>query len=81
MYLRTVSFVYVPFTIRYAGIAWISLESGGNDWEVRVRVDLTTRADTGRINTSPTSAISPIVRLQYGCSHTIVIPGTVVLQS
>ena len=46
------------------------------DWEVRVRVDLTTRADTGRINTSPTSAISPIVRLQYGCSHTIVIPGS-----
>ena len=48
---------------------------GGGWWEVRVKVDLTLRADTGRINTSPVTAVLPIIRLQHGCSHTIQIPG------
>ena len=39
---------------------------------------LTTRADTGSINSSPVSAISPVVRLLHGCSHTIRIPGMLV---
>ena len=37
--------------------------------------NLTQREDTGRVNSSPVSAISPIVRLQHGCNHTIEIPG------
>ena len=49
--------------------------SGGGSWEVRVKGNLTQREDTGRINSSPVSAISPIVRLQHGCNHTIEIPG------
>lgn len=39
---------------------------------------LTTRTDTGSVNSSPVSAISPVVRLQHGCSHTIRIPGMLV---
>lgn len=37
--------------------------------------NLTQRTDTGRINTSPVSATSPIIQLQHGCNHTIEIPG------
>jgi len=40
-----------------------------------VKGNLTQRTDTGRINTSPVSATSPIIRLQHGCNHTIEIPG------
>ncbi|XP_033118170.1 uncharacterized protein LOC117117811 [Anneissia japonica] len=39
-------------------------------------VNLTRRQDTGRLNSSPLSSITPVVRLQYGCNHTLVIPVT-----
>lgn len=44
-------------------------------WELRVKGNLSRRADNGLINTSPISTMAPIVRLQHGCNHTIVIPG------
>ena len=59
---------------RYTGRAWIGLVTGGDNWEVRVKGNLTVRPDTGRINTSPVTAVSPILRLQHGCNHTIDIP-------
>ena len=59
---------------RYTGGDWIALVRGGGSWEVRVKGNLTVRPDTGRINTSPITAISPILRLQHGCNHTIDIP-------
>ena len=64
---------------RFTGGAWISLVTGGGSWELRVKGTLTTRADTGSVNSSPVSAISPVVRLLHGCSHTIRIPGRLVL--
>ena len=51
------------------------MRSGGSSWEVRVKGNLTQRTDNGLINSSPISTITPIIRLQYGCSQTIVIPG------
>lgn len=61
---------------RFAGNAWIStLAVGGGRWEVRVKGNLTTRADTGLINSSPICAIFPVVRLRQGHDHTIQIPG------
>lgn len=60
---------------RFTGCCWISLAAGGYRWELRVKGNLSQRADTGLINTSPVSAMSPVVRLQYGCNHTIQIPG------
>ena len=39
-------------------------------------VNLTVRNDTGRLNTSPVTTMTPIVRLKWGCNHTINIPGT-----
>jgi hypothetical protein len=62
--------------LSFSGGDWISLVTGGGSWEVRMYVNLTKRNDSGLINTSPTAAMSPIVRLQYGCNHTLVIPGT-----
>ena len=69
--------LYIICTIIYSFIGgnWISLVIGGGGWEVRVKVNLTRRMDTGEINTSPISAITPIIRLQHGCNHTIKIPG------
>ena len=62
---------------RYTGAAWIDelVIGGGTGWEVRVKGNFSPRADNGRINTSPTTAISPIVRLRHGVTHTISIPG------
>ena len=68
-------YIYIYIMYRYTGNAWISLVRGGGRWEVRVKGNLTVRPDTERINTSPITAISPILRLQHGCNHTINIPG------
>ncbi len=60
---------------RYSGNAWIELVIGGGSWEVRVKGNLTMRQDIGRINTSPITTATPILRLQHGCNHTVTIPG------
>ena len=61
----------------FASSAWIDtlVIGAGRRWEVRVKGNLTPREDTGMINTSPITAMLPIVRLQHGCDHTIEIPG------
>ena len=74
MYIST-KIIYYMYNYSFTGAAWISLVIGGGGWEVRVKVNLTRRMDTGEINTSPISAITPIIRLQHGCNHTIKIPG------
>lgn len=71
--LRTVT---VCLPDRYAGYAWIGLQIGGGGWEVRVKGNVSQRADSGRVNTSPVTAVLPVIRLQQGCNHTIEIPGT-----
>ncbi|PFX27261.1 Oncoprotein-induced transcript 3 protein [Stylophora pistillata] len=64
-----------PWLISYSSCCWISLANGGNgDWFLSTSVNLTKRQDNGRINSSPISALSPIVRHQQGCSKTITIP-------
>ena len=60
----------------YSGSNWIALVPvSGASWELRMYVNLTRRSDTGRLNTSPVATMTPIVRLKYGCNHSIVIPG------
>ena len=65
------------FVFRFTSCCWISTLAVGADggWEVRVKGTLETRADTGSVNSSPISAMSPIVHLQQGCYHAIQIPG------
>lgn len=84
---RRVTFTYVvssegpntKFSIRsYEGSNWISLvHHSGASWQLRMYVNLTVRNDTGRMNTSPVTTMTPIVRLKFGCNHTIFIPGMI----
>ena len=65
----------VLFLSSYSSCCWISLANGGNgNWLLSTTVNLTKRQDNGKINSSPISALSPIVRHQQGCSKTIAIP-------
>ena len=61
---------------RFIGSAWIALVRGGGSWEIRVKGNLSPRSDNGRINSSPTTVVSPVYRLQHGATYTITIPGT-----
>ncbi|KAJ7377434.1 hypothetical protein OS493_029335 [Desmophyllum pertusum] len=64
-----------PWLISYSGCCWISLTNGGNgNWLLSTTVNLTIRHDNGKINSSPISATSPIMRIQRGCPRTISIP-------
>ena len=68
--------VVVFTSCSYSGGDWIALVPvSGASWELRMYVNLTRRSDTGRLNTSPVATMTPIVRLKYGCNHSIVIPG------
>ncbi|XP_060556057.1 deleted in malignant brain tumors 1 protein-like isoform X2 [Ruditapes philippinarum] len=65
-------------TFGFTGGDWISTLNVGRDgsWKLLINADLSVRPDTGRINSSPRAEITPIVRLQYNCNHTITIPVT-----
>ena len=64
---------------RFAGESWMLLLNPESLalWELRVRFNLTERADTGRVNTSPSTVFFPGILLQLECNHTIWIPGKV----
>nr|XP_058969359.1 uncharacterized protein LOC131795764 [Pocillopora verrucosa] len=63
-----------PWLISYSSCCWISLANGGSSWLLSTTVNLTRRQDDGKINSSPISAMAPIVRHQQGCPKTITIP-------
>ena len=71
---------YLLYLSSYTGGDWLSLVRGGGNWEIRVKGNLSLRADNGRINSSPTTAVSPIVVLRRGATHTITIPGKAVFE-
>ena len=77
-WLWSSSFSFSPHLLalcRFTGGNWISLVQGGGGWEIRVKGNLAPRADNGRINSSPTTAVPPVLRLRHGATHTITIPG------
>ncbi len=51
------------------------MNEGGGSWAVVVKGQLTPRSDNGLINSSPVSATTPIVRLQFECNRVFNIPG------
>ena len=59
----------------FTGCCWISSLVVGKDgdWVVSTTVDLSARPDTGKINSSPISATSPIIRLQQNCSYSLPV--------
>jgi len=69
---------YLPLpSFRFRGRSWARLAEGGDPagWEVRVKGGLSPRPDNGRINSSPITAVSPVIKLRRGVTHTIIIPG------
>ncbi|CAH1266756.1 TECTA [Branchiostoma lanceolatum] len=68
-----------PHIVRYAGCCWGTVKRADNSthtppWNVETRVQLGTRSDTGRPNSSPITASSPIYRIQNNCDAVIRIP-------
>ncbi|CAF1121256.1 unnamed protein product, partial [Didymodactylos carnosus] len=65
----------VRFNYTYASCCWISLLtiSAGEGWSLNLVID-THRRRNGRFNSSPKSAMNPVVRLALGREHTIKIP-------
>ncbi|XP_078682455.1 uncharacterized protein LOC144916927 [Branchiostoma floridae x Branchiostoma belcheri] len=68
-----------PHVVRHASCCWITVRrpSGTTHapgWSVQTRVELGTRSDTGRPNSSPITASSPIYRVQNNCDTVIRIP-------
>ncbi|CAG2206265.1 unnamed protein product [Mytilus edulis] len=64
------------FQFGLTGCCWLPLNEAGAEagYILRARVDLTNRSDTGRINSSPISAMQPVFRLNQGCDYIIKIP-------
>lgn len=58
-------------TIGYSGAAWIS--PFGSSWNIPTTFSLRKRNDTGRINSTPRAITAPVIRMQEGCNHTIVL--------
>ncbi|CAC5424639.1 unnamed protein product [Mytilus coruscus] len=59
----------------FSGCCWIALNEAGASagWILRTMANITPRNDTGKINSSPVSAMQPIVRFIYGCSYSLRI--------
>ena len=76
-YDRRTEMALIMMFYRYASCCWISTLQLNPDarWSISTRIDLTYRSDIAGINSSPVTAMQPIVRLQRGCSHSIKIPG------
>ncbi|CAG2199744.1 Delta-like protein B,Fibropellin-1,Fibropellin-3,Neurogenic locus protein delta,Protein crumbs homolog 1,Sushi, nidogen and EGF-like domain-containing protein 1,Protein jagged-1,Protein eyes shut,Delta-like protein 1,Protein jagged-1a,Neurogenic locus notch homolog protein 2,Protein crumbs,Neurogenic locus notch homolog protein 4,Sushi, von Willebrand factor type A, EGF and pentraxin domain-containing protein 1,Protein crumbs homolog 2,Neurogenic locus Notch protein,Neurogenic locus notch homolog protein 1 len=58
----------------YSGCCLVSLVEGGSSWSVMATANLTVRSDTGLINSPPSFAMQPVVRLKQSCSYSIKIP-------
>ena len=64
--------------LSYTSCCWIGtlIINPRSSYTITTRIDLSYRQDIAGINSSPVTAMQPIVRLQHGCSHSIKIPGT-----
>ncbi|XP_066271748.1 uncharacterized protein [Branchiostoma lanceolatum] len=68
-----------PHVVRHSSCCWITVKRPDGsthdpDWNVSTLVELGTRSDTGRPNSSPITASSPIYRIQNNCDTVIRIP-------
>ena len=59
-------------TIGFSRCCWLH-PFNGHSWNVTTTFSLVVRNDTGKINSSPRAITSPVLRLQQGCNHTIVL--------
>ena len=59
-------------TIGFSRCCWL-YPYDADSWNVSTTFSLVVRNDTGKINSSPRAITSPVLRLQQGCNHTIVL--------
>ncbi|XP_078375949.1 uncharacterized protein LOC144659409 isoform X1 [Oculina patagonica] len=62
------------WSVSYSACCWIYLTRGGGSWLVTTALNLTRRADNGRINSSPVSRSAAFVRFLEGCPQSLRIP-------
>jgi hypothetical protein len=62
------------YQIVYSGDAWIPLLNGGRTWNLISRVNLNIQNRTQRINQSPITSMSPLIKIPTGCYQEIRIP-------
>lgn len=58
-------------TVGFTGNNWIDPISGS--WNISTTFSLTTRNDSGRINSTPRAVTAPVIRLLEGCNHTLTM--------
>lgn len=76
LHIPTFICILIPLSdLRYSGCCLVSLVEGGSSWSVMATANLTVRSDTGLINSPPSFAMQPVVRLKQSCSYSIKIPG------
>ena len=50
------------------------MKYANSDWLVSTNISLSRRSDNGKINSSPVSKSTAIVRFQHGCQRSLRIP-------
>ncbi len=77
LFCRFAVVVLYCFFGRFSSCCWISTLRIGADggWDLTVRGSLVPRSN-GRINSSPVTSSTLILRLQEGCNHQYKIPGS-----
>ncbi|XP_016535190.1 uncharacterized protein LOC103149173 [Poecilia formosa] len=60
-----------PLTLVFASSAWISNVHGIGSWRAVTNVELRTRSDISKANTSPQTTILPALRVPYNCQRNI----------
>nr|XP_022331397.1 neurogenic locus notch homolog protein 2-like [Crassostrea virginica] len=65
-----------PFNVSFSGCCWIYLNYGNNrgSWNIETNVNLATRSDIGRPNSSPVTAGQPLYNVRYGSRVVLPIP-------
>jgi hypothetical protein len=58
----------------FSSSSWTTLVNGGNMWELRVKLDVTNRSDTGLINTSPITQMPQYMKLRKDFRYQFEIP-------
>ena len=60
----------------YSGNYWASLIVGGSNaaWSVKYKLNTLNRTDTGKVNSSPTTLLAPMIVIRQGFAYGISIP-------
>ncbi|XP_029108153.1 ZP domain-containing protein-like [Scleropages formosus] len=62
-----------PFEMREASCCWIYAPNNNGQWNLFAHIDLGTRSDTRKPNSSPVTTIPPFIRVLQNCPQTINI--------